>query len=380
MKNGYDSIQQTDGGDSDSDRNKFLWLKYLVVAAVVITAGEVFLPAPFIKRNDKSGESFEKEHWPPYLSSRANQFTKRPVNTDEATSMGWKKNDEKCNPNLGEPWLFGGKRSYNSSVTLYFTPAVGEIPGVVSAVEVDYYGYIETSLIGTYFTKERTSDDGPYHSVSVAFQNGALKNLCDASTTIEPHGEKYLAISPDLKNRTIPTEDSFSIMSSNGWKPGSCIPQMGYHWISDVEGGADLSYKAESTVPVVPMYYEGKLTAFFFLATTLKQNWPASCTRKFPFLKTPEEHANFNDCMKFQNYWDPNYGLLQETTGPFFVCSNVCDRNCKFTGARYDPPTYSTMHWFVRDKEYMTDKVGCKGKGRKKPYCPDGNYPLLSPE
>jgi hypothetical protein len=73
---------------------------------------------------------------------------------------------------------------------LYFTPHIGDVSGIVSGIEVDYYGYIQTNLVGSYFSEQKTSKDGTYHSLAVALRNLAQQELCDSVTPTKQDGKK----------------------------------------------------------------------------------------------------------------------------------------------------------------------------------------------
>lgn len=308
-------------------------------------------------------EHTSEPQWPEYLSSQAGIFTKRPTNTFEAIELNWKKSDEPCVPTLGEVWLYNGERGLNSSVTLYFTPEVSDVPGSLSGIEVDYYGYIEDNLIGLYFSEKMTSNDGTYHSVAIALRNSAIEDLCSASSTtikIEKAEEKYVTISPGMANEQIPMTDSSPSLIDT-WKKGSCIPTMGYHWMRDIHGGKNLTYEAKNTAPLVPMYdSNGTFVAIFFLATAKKQHWADTCTF------TSEE------CINTLNFWDGGPGLTQANAGKFYMCSNLCGK-CDFTGSGSTPGIYTTMHWFFTKDPTSIECVG--SNMGPAPYCPSGSYP-----
>jgi len=300
--------------------------------------------------------------WPEYLVSQAQLYRKRPTNTTEAGELNWVKSDELCTPSLGEAWLYKGDRGIKSSVTLYFTPEISDdVPGTLSGIEVDYYGYIEKNLIGSYFSEERTSKDGTYHSVAVALRNSATEDLCSASSkAIKKYSrEKYIAISPDMANEQIPMEES-SLSKTDNWHAGSCIHGMGYHWLQDVIGGKNLTYKAENTVPVVIMYDDnGSFVGIFFLATEKKQNWPDTCSTTAPT----------QPCIENLNFWDPGGGLLEANEGRYYMCGNLCGK-CQFTGS--GDGVYTTMHWFFTDPLTQNCVGDDKDFGS---YCPSGSYP-----
>jgi len=304
--------------------------------------------------------------WPEYLVSQVLLNTKRPTNTIEAADLQWEKSDESCVSTLGETWLYKGERGIQTSATLYFTPEDGDVPGSLSGIEVDYYGYIEDDLVGSYLSEERSSKDGTYHSLAVALRNSAKEDLCSKSAKRNAE-DKYVAISPGLANVELPMKNSSPLLTDT-WKEGACIPGMGYHWLTDTVGGNKLTYKAGNTVPVVPMYdNDGDFVAIFFLATAKKQNWDAVIADLcFPKPFTPE-------CIDALNIWDPGPGLTQANQGLFYMCGNLCGQ-CEFTGSGSDPGMYTTMHWFFKDPEELV----CVGSDRGLvPYCPSGSYPTM---
>lgn len=364
MAAGYQSIPSS--GNNNAETNSIGKKLAIFIAAVVIFLVGYF-SGGFKTTSISSAPSTQEDeasHWPDYLVSQAALFTKRPTTTVEAVELGWEKSDESCAPSLGEPWLFKGERGLNTSVTLYFTPQVGDVAGVISAIEVDYYGYIEENLVGTYFSEERTSKDGSYHSVAVALRNANQQDLCDTEKPASKQFGRYLAINPDLVNKEIPVHSGLSELEAE-WREGSCIPQMGYHWATDVNGGKDLAYKADSIVPIQPMYRsaDGSIAGIFFMATVKKQNWAADCN---VFVPTPE-------CMGPLNFWDPGPGLNQVNAPPFYFCSNFCGE-CKFTGSGSDPGIYTTMHWFFTDTSLEACAPSDMGP---RPYCRSGEYPTL---
>jgi len=266
----------------------------------------------------------DEKHWPPMLQTMGGDF---PTTTAEASTKGWVKTDEACNPLLGEAWLLGGELSINSPATMYFTPQVGGVPGFVSGIEVDYYGFMQENLIGTYFSEEKTSSDGTYHSLAVALRSD---DICDTENPATPGNAEYIAISPGMANQILPTHQDSPKLQSD-YKEGSCLQQMGYHWFQDVVGGTELTYEADNLVPVVPMYdsVDGTLNGIFFLAINYKQT-----------IGTGKNDGNF---------WDISKGLSQANdflggTSPF--CANLCG-GCQFTGT--EDGLFTTMHWMFKD-------------------------------
>jgi len=339
MSNSYGSIPTSSsnagasGEEGKSSKNTiFAALGVIAVGLFFFLGGngsseETVTGAPSAPGTDVVSAVPDAKHWPGVLQkigggAAGNMF---PTTTAEASDQGWMKSDEACDSLLGEAWLFGGELAINSPVTMYFTPEVGGVAGVVSGIEVDYYGSMQENLIGTYFSEERTSSDGTYHSLAVALRSD---DLCDTANPATPGNAEYIAISPSMANQIVPThEDSPELQSD--YKEGSCLQGMGYHWFQDVVGGPELTYEADTVVPVVPMYdsEDGTLNGIFFMATNAKQ------TGSKP---------------NFENFWDASPGLSQantfmDGTNPF--CANLCG-GCQFTGS--DDGMFATMHWFFK--------------------------------
>jgi len=293
----------------------------------------------------KSGSS-DAEHWPPSLHTLFNVAPPYPVTTAAASEAGWVKIDEPCNPLLGEAWLLQGERARNSSATLYFSPEVKGTPGHVTGIEVDYYGYIEENLVGTYFSEAKTAKDGTYHSVSLALRDIEKYDLCDTKKPLAGGNDAHVALSPDMANTMVPSIETDPELESS-WKEGSCLVGMGTHWFTDAVSGKDLTLKTENTVPIVPMYNtygDKKIAGVFFMATDRKQNWDFETC---PIEGSPMEVVTCNCFVqKNCNFWDKSPGLLEALEPPFYMCNNMCG-DCAFSGTK--DGYFSTMHWFFQD-------------------------------
>jgi len=370
MADSYGSIPTTEpnasaesGGDVGASSNRKIFIPLAVILAglgIYLTGGpSVDVSAPATSAADVSApatidepESPPAESWPKILTKFNDNFNPNPVgegpfpyyvatNTAGVEGKGWvKSTDVPCDPILGEEWLFGGERSSEHSMAMYFTPAVGDVPGALSAIEVDYYGHVSTKLIGVFFGEEKTSKDGSYRSVSVALRNGHEEDLCDTETPAAGGNSPYVTISPGMANMAVPVTEDVEELTENGWQEGSCLPGMGYHWekfIAPVEG---LPYDAEEMVPIVPMYSstDKTINGIFFAATSMKQHWPfEECPKIFPG----------NPCAFGKlNMWDFSAGLKEESSGPFYMCSNFCGE-CEFTGT--DDGWFTTMHFMFKN-------------------------------
>lgn len=384
MTNSYGAIPQDDANpvsaESGASSSSNKCSSPLVMLGITMaTIGIIFLAFFADDGNNSAGGAIGEitdspaEHWPSglYKMGGVIPVSPRPLptNTTHAATMGWIRMDEPCNPLLGEEWLYKGERSINASASVYFTPEVGDAaPGVLSAIEVQYYGYVEENLVGTYFSEAKTSKDGPYHTLPVAFRNGEKEDLCDQDTPATPGNDAYIMISPGMANKNVPaTEDSPELISD--WKEGSCIPGMGYHWATDVETGPNLTYQAKNLVPIVPMYSstDKSINGIFFTATSRKQTYPLASCGLNPACALP-----------YLNMWDGSPGLTQKNAPRFYMCSNFCG-DCQFTGAK--DGMFTTMHWFF-NPTYVPGTLGGETCGgfRVTPYCRNDKYPeLVSP-
>jgi len=365
MVDSYESIPTTEpnvsvgsGGDGGASSNR----KIFIPLAVILAGLGIYLrgqsgddSSPTVAQVIDEHELPEAEHWPkiitkinpnmnPNLDPNEGPFPYfLATNTAGVDGKGWKKSEDvPCDPMLGEEWLYNGERSSEHSVALYFTPAVGDGPGVLSAIETDYYGFVAEKLIGLFFGEEKTSKDGSYRSVSVALRNGDEENLCDKETPVAPGNPAYVTISPGMANMAVPVTENEVELKENGWQEGSCLPGMGYHWEKFIEPVEGLPYKAGDMVPIVPMYSttDKSINGFFFAATSKKQHWPEECLE----VGNPASPCAYGPGKL--NMWDFSPGLLEESKGRFYMCSNFCGE-CEFTGT--DDGWFTTMHFMFKN-------------------------------
>jgi len=345
MSNSYGTIPASlssvgaSGEERKSSKNAiFVALGVTVVGLFVFlgkneSSEDTVTHVPTASVADVLPEAPDEKHWPAMLQKIgggvADFPSLFPTTTAEASDKGWMKTSETCNPLLGEAWLLGGELAINSPATMYFTPQVGGVSGVVSGIEVDYYGSMQENLIGTYFSEEKTSSDGTYHSLAVALRSD---DLCDTANPATPGNAEHIAISPGMANQIVPTHQDSPKLQTD-YKEGACLMTMGYHWFQDVVGGTELTYEADNLVPVVPMYdsVDGTLNGIFFLATNAKQT-----------IGSGEYDGNF---------WDRSPGLSQantflDGTNPF--CANLCG-GCQFTGT--EDGMFTTMHWMFKNTQ-----------------------------
>lgn len=308
----------------------------------------------------------EDAAWPPMMITGPG-FLTNPTNTDEAPDYEWVKTGEPCDPKLGEPYRRnGGSRTEMDPQTLYFTPAVDGTPGLLSGIAVDFYGYVEETLIEGYFGDEKVEPDTgkTYRTLSVSFRDFDEHDLCDTSEPITHTDLERITIAPYLAADDLPLNESDPDLVS-GWTEGSCIIGMGFHWSKDITG-PDMTWLAGNLVPIVPMYnsHTGDFQALFFLSTIKRQIWREGCALDFSDLSQP--------CTAdIVNTWDRTPGL-NEVNDPLlgtFMCSNWCG-DCQFSGSPDE--MYATIHFMFANPAEEDCQGKINGFGL---YCRNGEYP-----
>lgn len=373
-KQNYESIPTSDTDSAQRSERSFSMKKVMIPMAVILLAGYGIAgmsnEAGASLRSLKSLSWFDVKtdpvvSWPEYIHKAGRPKSvfpptfdiKLPTNTAEAAELGWMKADEACNPKLGEAYLYGGKRSKVTSVTLYFTPVVGDTPGSVAAIEADYYDHVEENLVGTYFSPAAEAEDGTYWSLAVLLRKPTAQGLCDTNDPVPVQEEKYFNIAPELVNYELPMHIDDPKLKKD-FKEGMCSPGMGFHYMGDVETGADLTYEAANLIPVTPMYnsQSGNFVGFYFTATdALKRNWPhekcggfGAASMGCGMMSSVYEPPAFG-----QSMWDWVVPIFtQENMSPFFFCNQFCDPNCAWTGAKAFPElgvpaSFMSMHFFL---------------------------------
>lgn len=368
MSNSYGAIPTTEPKASADEASTSKGSKHHKILAIAIGLAIFFVP--ILTKPPKPTAPTPPEfvpssgHWPGMLlkiDAAINFPNFLPTTTTGLKEAGWRKTGEPCDPLLGEPWAYEGERSLKFSAAIYMTPQVGDVPGVVSGVETSVYGYVPEKLIGSFYGEEKTSTDGSYRSVSVALRNGGVENLCDTQTPVSPGNPEYVMIAPGMANMPVAVTEDPELLSD--WKAGSCLPNMGYHWINFLEGADELPYQAENMVPVIPMYSSFDQTisgVFISAADKMQVDWPGG-------------KAGSTDMVgKGLNFWDNSPGLLQETdlSKRFFMCGNFCGP-CELEGAANG--FYTTMHWMFKNTVHGGEHYeSCQAGG--KPNCREGDW------
>jgi len=237
-----------------------------------------------------------------------------PINSSSARSTGWTIGTT-CDPHRGYKATYKGTAPTSSTpISLYFTAA-----GQIAGIGVNIYGDVKSQLVKAGFYEAVGSSE---YFIGVFFRNSSEMSLCSSSVSQDPLGNT-LIINPGGVAWPIPLTAEEA--TAKNWANGSCFYSMGYHYFYDLNTAPLMSWEAANLLPIVPMYNNGVINAFFFATTEVQQGFFSA------------------------NWWDgiPLINAL--------MCKNWCDSSCTF----HDTITWSTMHIYLRDYTQATCPGGC---------------------
>lgn len=228
-------------------------------------------------------------------------FQQRPTTMAEAQSLGWVRLSDKCEKGLGVPFVPSSKApSDEEPVTFYFTPG-----GQLSGVGLTVYGTVPDELLerGVY-----TKSGWREYYTTVAFRSE--EEACSSSQLTELLGDR-LIVQPQGINQELPLLESEA--DDNQWTRGSCIDQMGVHYSYDLDTAPVMSFDEGSFLPIVPMYWDGKIYAFFLTSS----DWQS---KGWWEMKLTGGLMNFNFCPK--DGWSSGFSTMH------FFLRNYDDVSC----------------------------------------------------
>jgi len=229
-------------------------------------------------------------------------FAENPMTVQNATAAGWSLVQGNCDPDLGIPYGYpsGGDPDKEYPLIIYFT---GE--GQISGIGMTHYGQPAAGLENFWVAQ----NDGTY-LMTVSFRpNNGGNGLCDMNTVYQEPLGTQLVINQGSLNYEIPLNDSYAAeMQWTG--PGGCIGKMGTHWSYDLATAPNMEWNVSTFLPLVTMYNNGALSAFFL--TT-------------PSLQYPEP-----------------LGIWEGPIPNSLMCLNWCDSSCD-----WNVNLFNTLHFFV---------------------------------
>eukprot|EP01126_Amoeba_proteus_P026958 TRINITY_DN266_c0_g1_i6.p1 TRINITY_DN266_c0_g1~~TRINITY_DN266_c0_g1_i6.p1 ORF type:complete len:305 (-),score=51.46 TRINITY_DN266_c0_g1_i6:115-1029(-) len=240
------------------------------------------------------------------------KYVDLPQNRTSAEREGWQTTGE-CNPALGVPYAYqSSDPSVDYPLTLYFTEA-----GQLAGTGIEVYGSVENSLLEAGFWIP--SGNKQWH-LSVTFR--PKSELCSSVPSNNTFGDR-LIINADTISRSLPVLEEDAI--SGGWFKGSCFYGMGYHYFYDLESAPNMSWQSKNLLPVVTMYNNGRIHAFFFASSTVQQG------------------------LLNAHWWEPI------PLPNLLMCKNTCSPDCTFAGTAL----WSTFHVYLHDISEATCEGGC---------------------
>jgi len=243
-------------------------------------------------------------------------YVPMPTNTANATFNNWvASRNGQCDPVLGIAYNYKSQSGPTTSapVTLFFT--AGE---QLAGIGMTMYGSPPENQIGTYWQEVA---EGQYF-ISVTFRNSSI--MCSGDVDDElPLGDQ-LVINADSLAYEIPVLESDAVEAN--FTKGSCFYGMGFHYSYDLATAPIMSWSAANLMPIVPMYYNGAINAFFFATPVVQQG------------------------LLNNNMWDP-VAFIDS-----LMCKNWCDSECTWT----DTLLWSTGHFYLHDYTQVTCSNGCK--------------------
>jgi len=235
-----------------------------------------------------------------------------PITLDEANNSSWVPLTGECDDILGIAYTQTGGAVVVNPVTLFFTSG-----GQVSGIGVNLYGTPPQNLIDLGFWQYLSNE---IYFLSITFRSSGL---CDGSTSSEPLGDQMVINANTSSPVALPLTESEAIAGS--WTKGSCFSTMGWHYFYDLASAPVMSWQAANLLPIVPMYNNGVINAFFFASPVVQQS------------------------LLNAHWWDP-IALLD-----ILMCKNWCDSSCTWI----DTSIWSTFHVYLNDQSEVTCPDGC---------------------
>lgn len=247
------------------------------------------------------------------LSRSYTKYVQLPRSSPEAVSLGWQKRYS-LDKNLGEAWVEKPGIDDSRPITIYFGRS-----GQISGIGVDIWGDVPTQLQNKFFFK---NGDNRWH-IDVSFRS---TEAIDSSAFSDFRLGDRLIINQGKTNYSLPLTEQDAI--NRNFQKGACFYSMGTHYFQDLTTKDDsLTWQGYNLLPVVPMFHNGVINAFFFASTLYQQ-------KMFP--------PNSNE-------WEPI------PLPNFAMCKNFCNSDCTWK----DTNLWSTMHIYLRNYTKATCPGGC---------------------
>jgi len=242
-----------------------------------------------------------------------------PVGEHALQSAGWHKHAENgCDPHLGFGWTVKASGATTTEPLIVYTTAGGQSAGVGTIIKgrgrEQFYEEQQQWASSTHLVSPK--NDPEYAHIDVAFRSGSI--VCSGATSGDEVGD-VIIVNPAGHSKTIPLTEAQA--EKEGYRRGSCFDGMGWHRFLDTSRqDGTLSGIAKNLFPITPMYFEGKINAFFFTSRLDQVTIPVIAS----------------------NGWEP------KSLSDKLMCANTCDGDdCTFG----DTPdgVWTTMHIYLQN-------------------------------
>jgi len=222
-----------------------------------------------------------------------------PLTVDEAIQSGYS-NYTDCNPYVGIAYSAEtGGPTEGYPITVYFTSG-----GQIAGIGMTHYGQPAFGL-ENYWIEQA---DGTF-LITVSFRDP--KGICNGYTYEELVGDRVV-----INQNGGEVDYNFPLTSEEAtqqsFTQGGCINSMGIHWSLDLSTAPVMSWNASNFMPVVAMYNQGVISAFFITTPNLQ-------------------------------YGEP-FGPWEGPIPSFLMCRNWCDDSCS-----WNVNFWSVLHFFLTD-------------------------------
>jgi hypothetical protein len=247
------------------------------------------------------------------------RYDELPIGADALSHAGWHKHDHNgCDKDLGFAWTQDKSGATKKHPTKLYTTAAGQASGVGVVIRGDA-AFDEQK---DWFTA-RPLVNGPADSthIDVAFRSGQI--MCDSTMWSSDQIGDTLLLNPAGSSRMLPLTEDWA--EAEGYRRGACFDGMGWHRFLDTSrNDGTMSWTGKNLFPIVPMYDNNEINAFFFTAKSDQISIPVIAA----------------------NQWEPKSLSNSE------MCTNMCDaEDCDFAGHE---GVWSTMHIYLKNHKEVT--------------------------
>jgi len=189
-------------------------------------------------------------------------YVSLPLTADNATSDGWQNYDSSCIPGVGYAYSQGGYGpSKGYPITTFFTSS-----GQIAGIGMSHYNDPVYGLDNFWIAQQ----DGSF-LITVSFRDP--NEICSGEFFPETIGDR-LVVNQGAGEIAMSLPLTSDEAQQQEFTQGGCIGGMGTHWSYDLSTAPQMSWNASNLLPVVTMYNQGVLSAFFITTPVIQYSEP----------------------------------------------------------------------------------------------------------